>query len=264
MAILTLMASHATASFEAVLFDFHDTLFRFPDDAAWLRAGTAACGWPLDEAQAAVLAGQLARARRLPEVASARRAQDLSPQAHRGATARWLRLAGLPDPLAGAMYEYLVAPDSWQPFADTAPVLRALRDAGIAVGVLSNTGWDLRGTFAHQGLLECVGDFALSCELGLQKPDGAIFERACARLAVHPRRTLMVGDNPQTDGGCVTAGLPGYLLPGRSGAERRGLSAVLRLVGVADEKLEPNQADEQYSPLEMRLNRYEIHSPLQW
>jgi hypothetical protein len=32
-------------AFEAVLFDYHDTLFRFESDDAWLRASADACAW---------------------------------------------------------------------------------------------------------------------------------------------------------------------------------------------------------------------------
>jgi len=163
------------------------------------------------------------------------REQDLSPQAHRRATARWLRMAGVPGALADALYEELTAPASWQPFADTAPVLRALHRADVAVGVLSNTGWDLRDSFARHGLAKYVNEFTLSCEMGLRKPDIAIFRHACATLGADPRVTLMVGDNPGTDGGCVKAGLSGYLLAPPRDDLPRGLSAVLRLVGVTAE-----------------------------
>jgi FMN phosphatase YigB (HAD superfamily) len=217
---------------EAVLFDYHDTLFRFEGDAAWLRGGADACGMVITDPQVRALALRIDEARRRPEVLAANQECDLSQQAHRWATTGWLRLAGLPGPLVDALYERLVRPACWRPFTDSAPVIRRLCQAGIAVGVLSNTGWNLRETFAHYGLGQYVTAFTLSCEIGLQKPDSEIFRRACAELGADPHATLMVGDNPGTDGGCVAAGLSGYLLPPPGDGEVRGLSAVLRLADV--------------------------------
>jgi HAD superfamily hydrolase (TIGR01549 family) len=226
------MVNRKSVGFEAVLFDFHNTLFRFQSDATWIRASADTYGMPMTDSQAASLAVRIDNARRLPEVVALEREHDLSPQAHRRSTTVWLRLAGLPSQLVDALYERLVAAMSWQPFADVEPVLRELRHIGIAVGVLSNTGWNLRETFAYHRLRNYVDEFTLSCETGLRKPDSAIFRHACASLSADPFRTLMIGDNPGTDGGCVTAGLSGYLLPPPRAGQLRGLAAVLRLVGV--------------------------------
>ncbi|MFC0105650.1 HAD family hydrolase [Kibdelosporangium aridum] len=143
----------------------------------------------------------------------------------------WLRLAGLSEPLIEALYARLVTPDCWFPYADVTRVLSRLAGAGVPVGVLSNTGWDLRDTFERYELRQHVTSFTLSCELGLEKPDPELFLAACASLGAAPERTLMVGDNPATDGGCVAAGLIGYLVP--SGADH-GLGAVLRIAGVQE------------------------------
>lgn len=217
---------------EAVLFDYHDTLFRFEGDEAWLRAGTDICAMAMTDEQVRALAIRIDEARRLPEVLAMGKESDLSPEAHRWATTGWLRLAGLPRSLVDTLYGRLVTPVCWQPFTDAARVIRRLCIAGITVGVVSNTGWDLRDTFAYYGLRRYVTAFTLSCELGLQKPDSEIFKHACAELGAKPDTALMVGDNPDTDGGCVTAGLSGYLLPPYGDGQVRGLSAVLRLAGV--------------------------------
>jgi FMN phosphatase YigB (HAD superfamily) len=157
---------------EAVLFDYHDTLFRFEGDAAWLRAGADACRMAITDSELRALALRIDEARRLPEVVAMDSERDLSQAAHRRATTEWLRLAGLPGPLADALYERLMSPACWQPFTDTEPVIRRLCQAGIAVGVLSNTGWNLRETFAHYGLRHYVAAFTLSCEVGDATPCG--------------------------------------------------------------------------------------------
>src|SRR6478609_3838554 len=81
--------------------------------------------------------------------------------------------------LADALYERLLGPQGWLPYADTEPTLRTLHEAGIKVAVISNIGFDIRPHFAAWGLTSLVDAFALSYEVGRTKPDPAIFLRAC-------------------------------------------------------------------------------------
>ena len=83
---------------------------------------------------------------------------------------------------ADALYERLLAPEGWLPYADTAPTLTALRDAGVPVAVVSNIGFDIRPHFDAWGLTDLVDAFVLSYEVGRCKPDPAIF-LACLRHA---------------------------------------------------------------------------------
>ncbi len=92
----------------------------------------------------------------------------------------------------------------------------------IPIGLLSNTGWDLRPTLEHHGLGCAVSAVILSCEVGLEKPDPRIFRLACAALGTSPGSTLMVGDNPDTDGGAARAGMPALLLPPASRNDTSG------------------------------------------
>jgi FMN phosphatase YigB (HAD superfamily) len=214
---------------DAVLFDFHQTLFDFEGDEPWLCHAAEACGQPLSPERARALATRIDQARGWPEVLALGGHRDRSPAAHRSFITSWLRLAGLPEPLVDALYARLVTPDCWFPYPDVPHVLSELAGAGVPVGVLSNTGWDLRPTFDRYDLGRHVRSHTLSCELGLEKPDSALFLAGCASLGAEPERTLMVGDNPATDGGCVAAGLTAYLVPPGAG---RGLGAVLRIAGV--------------------------------
>ena len=114
--------------------------------------------------------------------------------------------------------------------------MAALTTSGAAlsvpVGVVSDTGWDIRPVFVHHGLDRFVDAFVLSCEHGDVKPAPGLFLAACAALGVAPEHTLMVGDNPLSDGGAVDAGMSTLLLPVAEPGRRRGLDAVLRLVGL--------------------------------
>jgi putative hydrolase of the HAD superfamily len=70
----------------------------------------------------------------------------------------------------------------------------------------------------------------MSYEQGVCKPAASVFHAACDRLGVRPERALMVGDNPLTDSGAVTAGLYAFLLPAPAPTGPRGLEHVLSLL----------------------------------
>ncbi len=120
-------------------------------------------------------------------------------------------------------------------------MLDALRDGGVKVGILSNIGWDIRPAIARVTDPSALDALVLSCEVGFEKPDPAVFGVACDQLGVPASQVLYVGDDPVKDGAATRAGLSVYLLPtDRDGARPRGLGAVLRLAGVAPDA--PRQA----------------------
>jgi putative hydrolase of the HAD superfamily len=217
----------------AVLFDFHQTLFRFEGDEQWIDAAARRCRLTMVPADRRAIARRLDEARSWPEVLELGAGRDLSSAAHRAFILAWLRLVGTPSALAQALYARLVTPLCWLPYPDTGPVLRSLAEHAVPVAVVSNTGWDLRETFAHHGLARYVRAYALSCEHGAEKPGSDLFLAACTELGVRPAEAVMIGDNPITDGGSITAGIPAYLVSHECGDGPRGLDAVLRLAGVA-------------------------------
>lgn len=226
---------HGVRPVEAVLFDFSGTLF---DDTSVIRAErlVAHCavrGRELTAERAARLCSAILAVLDSAEGRRRREGADLSPARHRAVWTELARSAPGSDPLiAEAFHDCVTGPDGWRPYPDAPAVLAALRAAGVPVAVVSNTGWDIRGSFAAAGLPELVDRFVLSCELGVEKPDPLIFRTACERLGVPPERALMVGDDPVRDGGAVAAGIPAYVLPAERGPDRpRGLGAALGLAG---------------------------------
>ena len=217
----------------AVLFDAGDTLVRLrgePGDL--LRRGAEVAGLgPLDAAAAADVWQRIVAMASTPEELASGR--DLSAERHRENWTRLYAAAGcdrLASGLSGALYDVTVDASSWEVFPDVLPVLRALRDGGVRVGVLSDTGFDLGPVFdvlELSGLLDVV---VMSFQTGVCKPDRSAFLGACALLESEPAETLMVGDNPLTDGGAVAAGLPVLLLPPAAGSGSRGLDRVLWLL----------------------------------
>nr|WP_229784199.1 HAD-IA family hydrolase [Pilimelia anulata] len=227
--------------FDAVLFDFHGTLASAEDAVAWVSGAAAACGHSLDRGRATGLADRLltagrpggpAPARIPPHLAEVWGDRDLDSAAHRAA---YVGLAATVDcgidGLAEALYERHLDAARWQPYADAAPTLRALRTAGLGVGVVSNTGFDIRPHLATRGLAALVGAWALSYEVGRCMPDPMIFHRAAAQLRVDPERVLVIGSSP-VDAGAVDAGCTVVVLPAGAPGAVNGLAAVCRLAGV--------------------------------
>lgn len=223
---------------DAVLFDFHGTVATTQDPITWVGAALVQLGVAVDRGRLTVLADRIATAGGLPGVAApgtripAHLAEvwadrDLSEFAHRAAYTGLAATvdAGI-DGLAEAVYERVLTPEGWVVYLDAVSTIAALREAGVAVGVLSNIGFDIRPHLAAWGLADVP--VTLSYEVGLIKPDPKIFLRACGGLGADPERTLMVGDTP-ADAGAVHAGLRALILPSAAPGRANGLSAALNL-----------------------------------
>ncbi|MET7286516.1 HAD-IA family hydrolase [Streptomyces sp. NPDC005573] len=201
----------------AVLFDFSGTLFRAESAESWLRAALAERDVHLPDAELDETVRALEDVGALPGGAGPRRipdalaevwaVRDESAELHRAAFTGLSRLVPLPEPgLYDALYERHMSPAAWTPYPDAAEALGTLRDRGIAVGVVSNIGWDLRPVFREHGLDAYVDTYALSYEHGVQKPDPRLFAVACAQLDTDPRRVVMVGDDRRADAGAAALG----------------------------------------------------------
>jgi putative hydrolase of the HAD superfamily len=127
-----------------------------------------------------------------------------------------------------------MAADGWQPYADAADVLKRLTAAGLACGVVSNIGWNIRVPLGAGGLLPYLGTVVCSYEEGVRKPDPALFAIACERLGVDPARTLMVGDSPHADSGGLPLGIRTVLVsPEPPDRRPAGLLPVLAAAGLS-------------------------------
>jgi putative hydrolase of the HAD superfamily len=102
---------------------------------------------------------------------------------------------------------------AWRLFPDVAPTLAALRPTGLTLGLLSNwedwlgdllTALNLRAAFAH---------VLVSGELGLEKPDPAIFHRTLEVAGVAPAECVYVGDSLHHDiEPCLALGIRAVLI----------------------------------------------------
>ncbi|HEV8670130.1 MAG TPA: HAD-IA family hydrolase [Candidatus Limnocylindria bacterium] len=221
------------APIRGVLFDWGDTLFSPPDAGEVIVAAAAERGVRIDTERARALWDELWAAGKLPDELA--KGRDLSADAHREVwTALFERAHATVPGIAADLYERVMDPAAWIPYPDTAPTLRALHGRGVKVGIVSNVPRDLRPIFAAHGLADVVDAFTHSFEVGAEKPDPAIFRRACEALGTTPGETLMVGDHPVADAGSVKAGLRFHLLPPDGAPGRpRGLGQVLEVVAAA-------------------------------
>ena len=213
-----------------VLFDWGDTLFSPPDAASVIVTVARERGVAIEPERARALWDELWEVGKMPEELA--KGRDLSAAAHREVWTGLFERANAAVPgIASTLYERVMDPRAWIPYPDTPPTLRALRERGIKIGIVSNVPQDLRPIFVAHGLAESVDSFTHSFEVGAEKPDPRIFLRACESLGTAPGQTLMVGDHPVADAGALKAGLRFHLLPADGAVGRpRGLRRVIEIV----------------------------------
>lgn len=97
----------------------------------------------------------------------------------------------------------------WRPYDDVRPALQRLRDAGIAVGVVSNSDGDYqRRKLVAAGLADLVPGAVFSGDVGVAKPAPEIFMAGADSLGLAPAQVVYVGDRWATDVlGALAAGL---------------------------------------------------------
>ncbi|MUL81645.1 MULTISPECIES: HAD family hydrolase [unclassified Mycolicibacterium] len=221
----------------AALFDFSGTLFRLEEQDSWF-AGMAVDEREVDgQVQAEVMRRLTAPTGRSVAMTDEQyRAwidRDLAPQLHREAYLHVLRESGLADHHARSLYNRVIDPASWTAYPDTAQVLKSLKAQEIRTAVVSNIAFDVRPAFAAIGAAEHVDEFVLSFEVGVVKPDPAIFTTALQRLGVPAQDAVMVGDSEEADGGARAVGCRFALVDPLPTAERPdGLITALHGVGI--------------------------------
>lgn len=213
-----------------VLFDWGDTLFSPPDAGQVIVTAAEQRGIRIDPEKARALWDEMWEAGKMPEELA--KGRDLSSDAHREVWTALFERANVAVPhIASTLYDRVMDPRAWIPYPDTTPTLRALRERGTKIGIVSNVPRDLRPIFAAHGLADLVDAFTHSFEVGAEKPDPRIFLRACEALGTSPAETLMVGDHPIADAGALRAGLHFHLLPPDGAAGHpRGLDRVVAIV----------------------------------
>jgi len=220
--------------FRVVFFDNGDTLFHKRPAAPAVAEIAASMGHPIGEA-CAVEAYEAVKAhkRSLHDEALVH-GRNRSAEGHFAYYTTCY--SPLDDVVAGLAVEFYrkfkTNPASMVPYPDSESTLVALHSVGVAIGIVSNTGWDIRQGYERAGLSSLIDVFTLSFEHGVAKPERGIWQLACEELGADPAEVLMVGNNPQADSGAVELGCTCLVLPAVGRNQPRGLDAVLDLVGV--------------------------------
>ena len=111
-----------------------------------------------------------------------------------GFRGHWQRRLGLSDTLA----DELMA-DYWRWYVGTLdqPLVdwfARVRGRGLKAGILSNSGPGAREAEQLWGFEEMTDDIVYSHEVGLGKPDPAVYALTAARLAVEPEQIVFLDD----------------------------------------------------------------------
>ena len=129
-------------------------------------------------------------------------------------------------------------------YNDTIPMLKLLRQRGVPVGILTDVPYGMPRTFVQRDLdgagISGLFDVLLtSVEVGVRKPEPAGYLTLAARLGVHPREMLYVGNEPKDVTGACRAGVIAAFLDRTGDGGRHGqqftipaLSSIHDLVGI--------------------------------
>ncbi len=114
---------------------------------------------------------------------------------------------------ARELYHRFTALIEWRIYDEVRPLLAALQERNIVLGVISNWTGDLEEVLRRMELREAF-DFVLdSARLGHEKPHPEIFQEALRRSGVSAAHALHVGDSPKHDvAGALNSGLRAVLL----------------------------------------------------
>jgi putative hydrolase of the HAD superfamily len=106
------------------------------------------------------------------------------------------------------LWDHFAQAGAWRVYGDVLPAFEELRRRGKGLGLISN--WDVRlaGLLEQLGLRAHLDWIVISCAVGVEKPDPAIFQRAVAECELPPDRIVHVGDSLEEDAmGARRAGL---------------------------------------------------------
>ncbi len=109
-----------------------------------------------------------------------------------GVKINWLQAARIVTRLIKIKWDFAV-------FEDAIPVMNALRQKGILVGIVSNADNSYNEIFRSLGLLDAADFTVTSVEAGCEKPEPAIFMLALEKAKAKPEEVLFVGDQYTVD-----------------------------------------------------------------
>jgi putative hydrolase of the HAD superfamily len=129
--------------------------------------------------------------------------------------------------------EAMLAAIRFRPYPEVPGVLRALRERGVRLVVVSNWDVSLHDVLEATGLRALVDGVVTSAEFGAAKPDPAIFAHALALAGARASDAVHAGDDVEADvGGARAAGIEPVYVARDGEAAPPGVRAVPTLDGL--------------------------------
>ena len=94
--------------------------------------------------------------------------------------------------------------------------VRALKENGYRVYLLSNTSDDLYKNFQNYPVLSLMDGVIASCDYGVLKPDPRLYRALYAKYALDPSECFFVDDMPQNIEGAAKTGMTGFCFAQRN------------------------------------------------
>jgi putative hydrolase of the HAD superfamily len=117
------------------------------------------------------------------------------------------------DACAREIYDAWAACRHFELYEDVAPTLRRIAEAGVQIGLISNSHRCLASFQAHFELQGLIAAAISSPDHGFMKPHPSIFRAALRLMDVPAAESVMVGDSVRQDiEGALNAGLRAVLL----------------------------------------------------
>ena len=130
----------------------------------------------------------------------------------------------------GDVEDAMLAAIRFRPYPEVPGVLAALGGRGVARVVVSNWDVSLHDVLERTGLRPLVDTVVISAELGVAKPDPAIFRAALDRLGAATDGALHVGDSVEQDVvGARAAGIDAVLVARNGAAPPEGVRTIASL-----------------------------------
>jgi putative hydrolase of the HAD superfamily len=133
----------------------------------------------------------------------------------------------------GEVQEALLASIRFDVYPEVPEVLARLRAGGARLAVVSNWDVSLHDVLERTGLRALLDAVVISAELGVAKPQPAIFHAALRRLGAQAADALHVGDSLELDvAGARAAGLRAVLVARDGEPAPAGVATVSSLTGL--------------------------------
>ncbi|HJU12116.1 MAG TPA: HAD-IA family hydrolase [Candidatus Binataceae bacterium] len=112
-----------------------------------------------------------------------------------------------------SLFEFFANPAHWRADAEALPMLNALRERGLTLGVISNFDYRLYRILDGLGLAAWFDSITISSEAGYAKPSVKLFEAALEQHRLAPFQAVHVGDSEHLDlAGASAAGMAAILI----------------------------------------------------